>query len=202
LPILAREKQPISWSAYCASARPTRRIYLTRTMDCSSRPPFFRTFTRWSGNAMKAMTKPVGHSTDNVVAALRGLGPDELLAAWTNLVKSLDKHAHAEAEALLQAADTMGMLALGDHIEKCSPGPMTIAWLLTLARAQQKSMSAARAAGMKNADARSYVADAWRARTDRGQSKASFGRMLAPEVKRRFDLNITSDRIARHWLSD
>ena len=150
----------------------------------------------------KARTKPVDRSTDKVVTALQGLGLTDLLGFWTDLVGSVDQAAHTEAETLMLAADTMGVLALGEHIEKHPPGPMTIAWLVKLARAQQQSMAAARAAGMKNSDARRYVATCWHSRTDRGQSKASFSRMLVPEIKRRFGVNITSDRIARHWLKE
>ena len=151
---------------------------------------------------MNAKTKAVGQSADKVGAALDGLGLQELFAGWTNLVQSLDQHAHTEAKALLEAADTMGVLSLGDHIEKQRPGPMTIALLVKLAIAQQKSISAAAAASMKNASERLYAAEQWRNRTDLGQCKASCARMLVAEVNRRFRVKLTADHIARYWLKD
>lgn len=52
----------------------------------------------------------------------------------------------------------------------------------------------------KNAGARIWVLEAWNKRQDKGQGKASFSRVCAPLVKKKFDLNITADTIARDWL--
>ncbi len=75
-----------------------------------------------------------------------------------------------------------------------------IAFLLAENKRLTRSLAASEAARMKNADPRSFVADAWAARADAGQSKASFARMIEHEVKRRFGVAVTADRIARYWL--
>lgn len=131
---------------------------------------------------------------------LSGATPEQLLGAWPQLVQKLSDSAQVEATKLLKASETMGVLALGDYIEKTPPGPLTIAWLVKLARAQQRSKVASHAASMKNLAAREYVARAWQNYTDREQGKASFARMIAHEVKRRFGVEVTADRIARTWL--
>ena len=65
-----------------------------------------------------------------------------------------------------------------------------------------KSYSAHKAeiARSKNAVPRAFVLSAWADRSDRGQSKESFGKQFAPLVKKQFDLNVTSGTIARDWL--
>ena len=161
-----------------------------------------------------AKTKSVDHSTDRLVAKLRGLGLKELFAGWTSLMQSLDRRAHTEAEALMRAADTMGILTLGTYIEKHPPSSRAIAWLVKLARLQQRSQFAASAAAAKNVEARQWVRSEWIAnRADfaklgGGFNKIAFARLYATRVAQQFrnaagdPLKVTPDRIARYWLRD
>ena len=52
----------------------------------------------------------------------------------------------------------------------------------------------------KNRTPRAWLIVEWSRRTDKAQSKASFARQYAPLVKRKFDLIVTSETIARDWL--
>lgn len=62
------------------------------------------------------------------------------------------------------------------------------------------SEHAAAKARSKNIDARAWVLTQWVARTDKGQSKASFARQHAELVKQRFGVSVLPDQIAREWL--
>jgi hypothetical protein len=77
-----------------------------------------------------------------------------------------------------------------------------VVWLLAENRRLSIALAASRAAKSKNQPARDWVASEWRNRADKGQSKASFARMLAPLVKKKFGVSVTPDRIARYWVTD
>lgn len=62
------------------------------------------------------------------------------------------------------------------------------------------SEHAAEKARSKNMGARAWVLTQWVARTDKGQSKASFARQHAELVKQRFGVSVLPDQIAREWL--
>lgn len=62
------------------------------------------------------------------------------------------------------------------------------------------SQQAAQRARSKNIAARAWVLTQWAARTDKGQSKASFARQHAMLVKHSFDVDVLPDQIAREWL--
>ena len=66
----------------------------------------------------------------------------------------------------------------------------------------EKALSAHKAeiARAKNAPARTWVLERWETRTDKGQSKAAFGREYAHLVKKAFGTNVTPETIARDWL--
>ncbi len=65
---------------------------------------------------------------------------------------------------------------------------------------QIKSEHARHVAMAKNSRPRDWVREQWRERPDKGQSKAAFARQYAPLVKRRFDVPVTPETIARDWL--
>lgn len=65
---------------------------------------------------------------------------------------------------------------------------------------QARSFNARMAARSKNAIPRAWVVSEWNDRTDRGQSKASFGKQYASLVKARFDVDVTPEQIYRAWL--
>lgn len=52
----------------------------------------------------------------------------------------------------------------------------------------------------KNAAAKAWVLQAWGSRPDKGESKAAFSRTHTALVKKKFNLLITADTIARDWL--
>jgi len=62
------------------------------------------------------------------------------------------------------------------------------------------SLQASRMAAKKNLEPREWVKNEWAARSDTGQSKASFARQYAPLVKKRFDVDVTPEQISRVWL--
>jgi hypothetical protein len=125
--------------------------------------------------------------------------------SWTfrHRVKALAT-GKAEAEAIRTHLERYEVGSLRAYLKRHPASPECLAWLLAenrrLTQALATSEAASRAASMKNADPRAFVVESWGARADRGQSKASFARMIAPEVKRRFGVGITADRIARYWL--
>jgi len=104
----------------------------------------------------------------------------------------------AEAIAAHVADDDIG--GLRAYLKAHPASPECVLWLLAENRRLTASLAASKAAGLKNHEPRDHVAKAWADRTDTGQSKASFARMVAPEVKRRFGVSVTPERIARHWL--
>jgi hypothetical protein len=63
-----------------------------------------------------------------------------------------------------------------------------------------KSQHATHIAQLKNETARLWVLQEWENRTDQGQKKAPFARQFAPLVKKKFDLIVTPETIARDWL--
>ncbi len=67
---------------------------------------------------------------------------------------------------------------------------------LTLGYSQYKS----EIAKGKNSGARNWVVEQWKSRTDRAQSKASFGIQYASLVKKQFGLTVTGNTISRDWL--
>jgi hypothetical protein len=148
------------------------------------------------------------------LVALRKINPapEKLAASWPALVRSLERRGKAEAEALLATVGSMGILALGDHIEKQPPGPMAIAWLVKLARDQQQSQFGANAAKRKNAEAREWVRSEWLAHRAEGGgfSKIHFARRYSKRIEQQARFNtadgaslmVTPDRIARYWLKD
>jgi hypothetical protein len=169
-----------------------------------------------SSDEMRTKNKAGDDGAQKLLIALRGVDPIALAAAWPDIIRGSEIRAKAEAQTLLVAADSMGMLALGDHIEKNPPGSMTIAWLVKLARAQLLSQSATHAAKMKNADARQWVQSEWlvhRAEHPKpggGFYKMAFARKYAKRIAKnaRFNsaagapLKVTPERIARYWLTD
>lgn len=56
------------------------------------------------------------------------------------------------------------------------------------------------AASSKNIAARAWVVTEWTRRTDKDQSKNAFARQHVQLVKKRFDLAVTTETIARDWL--
>jgi hypothetical protein len=62
------------------------------------------------------------------------------------------------------------------------------------------ALQAAERASAKNRAARDWVLNEWTSRSDKGQSKAAFGRMYPPLIKKKFDLDVTPEQIAREWL--
>lgn len=52
----------------------------------------------------------------------------------------------------------------------------------------------------KHLKPKEWVLQHWEARTDLGQSKASFARQYAPLVKKLFSVTVTPETIARDWL--
>lgn len=62
------------------------------------------------------------------------------------------------------------------------------------------SVQASRMAAKKNLGPREWVKNEWAARSDKGQSKASFARQYAPLVKKRFGVDVTPEQISRVWL--
>lgn len=58
----------------------------------------------------------------------------------------------------------------------------------------------AKIASKKNANAREWVRQQWKNRTDTGQPKASFARQYAQLVMQQFKIKVGADQIAREWL--
>lgn len=114
-------------------------------------------------------------------------------AAWL-------KAGRDEAHEIMALLDQAALGELKRRLRAQPPSIECVIWLLHENRRLSASRAASRAASGKNADARAYVADVWSKRVDKGQSRASFARMMVPEVKRHFDVAVTPDRIARHWL--
>jgi hypothetical protein len=81
------------------------------------------------------------------------------------------------------------------------PSALGIAWVVNEGRRAGIAGAARRKATKKNQAAREWVEDQWLDRTDKGQSKSSLGRMLAPQAKRRFKLSMTPEHIDRHWIA-
>lgn len=114
------------------------------------------------------------------------------------------ENGRAEAEAIASRVSQYSIGSLRRYLREHPVGAECVLWLLAenrrLAQALAASEAASRAASMKNHAARDFVTGAWAARTDRGQSKQSFARAIAHEVRRRFSVTVTPDRIARYWL--
>ena len=106
----------------------------------------------------------------------------------------------AEAQSLLERIEEHGLAGLGPYLKEHPVSPTCVAWLLAENRRLTVSLAASEAASMKNRPAREHVAKLWAERSDLGQSKASFARMIEHEVKRKFGVSVTPDRIARYWL--
>jgi hypothetical protein len=109
-----------------------------------------------------------------------------------------------EARAIMAVLGDGSIGNLRAHLRANPVSPECVVFLLSeirrLSASQAASKAASKAASMKNKSARDFVAQAWATRADTGQSKASFARMIEHEVKHRFALAITPDRIARYWL--
>lgn len=114
------------------------------------------------------------------------------------------KAGQLEAEAIRSHLDRYEVGNLRAYLKEYPASPECLVWLLAenrrLAQALAVSEAASKAARLKNQAARDFVAQAWAARADAEQSKASFARMVQHEVKRRFGVTVTADRIARYWL--
>ena len=72
--------------------------------------------------------------------------------------------------------------------------------LIDIVETQGLSRRASEAAKSKNAEPKKWVISEWKSRSDRGQGKASFGRQYSSLVKRKFDLKVLPETIARDWL--
>lgn len=105
-----------------------------------------------------------------------------------------------EARKLAAMLDEAASGGLRKHLQAEPPSPECVLWLLHENRRLCASQAASKAAQQKNAAARAFVMQAWRKQTDKGQSKASFARMIAPELRRRFAVAVTPERIAKYWL--
>jgi hypothetical protein len=79
-------------------------------------------------------------------------------------------------------------------------GSSTIDQVLAPLKKAAKSMHASDAASKKNEQARAWVAQQWRDRSDLAQSKAAFANDIAPMVRKKFSNGLTADTIARYWL--
>lgn len=106
----------------------------------------------------------------------------------------------SRAAALLRALDAGkppdSMLDIG-VCALCAP---TLLELVALVRAQSRARCSREAASAKNAAVRIWVVTAWMTRSDRAQSKGSFGRQHAALVKLKFGIVITERQIAERWL--
>lgn len=107
-----------------------------------------------------------------------------------------------EARTIAAMLDAGEIGNLRAHLKEHPPSPECVIWLLHDNRRLSASLAASKAAASKNADARAYVLSEWRKRSDPGQSRASFARMMAPQVRRHHGVTVTPDRIARYWLKD
>lgn len=63
-----------------------------------------------------------------------------------------------------------------------------------------QAQKSARVGHEKNMPPKAWVVTSWVSRTDRRQSKAAFARQYATLVKKKFDLIVNPDTIARYWL--
>lgn len=62
------------------------------------------------------------------------------------------------------------------------------------------SEKASNAARQKNEEPRAWVLTEWENRTDKWQKKAPFSRQYSPLVKKKFDLVVNPETIARDWI--
>jgi hypothetical protein len=120
--------------------------------------------------------------------------------AYAHVMTALADPAIAEnpaTQAVLQ-----GALSAIDYNADDTQKPEHVFWFLADAESLKAAMShRARLAAMaKNEAPRAWVRIEWQDRGDKGQSKAAFARQYAALVRRRFDLDVTSDTIARDWL--
>jgi hypothetical protein len=105
-----------------------------------------------------------------------------------------------EAESIRLHLERQGLEGLQSYLKANPITPEGVAWLLFENRRLALSLAASAAAKKRNADPRTWVVEVWKDRVDKGQSKASFARMIEHEVRRRFGVGVTADRIARYWL--
>jgi hypothetical protein len=112
------------------------------------------------------------------------------------------KAGHEEAQAIMAILDQSALGELRRHLEAHPPSTECVIWLLHENRRLSASRAARSAAQQKNAAPREFVATEWKNRADPGQSKASFARMVAPMIQKRFGARVTPERIARYWLKD
>lgn len=104
--------------------------------------------------------------------------------------------ARDEARAIVALGTTWPMRALRQTLNDHPPSAEAVFWLMFESRRQTARASAK----SKNAAPRAFVVKEWEERTDRGQSKASFARIVAPRVWKKFSVKVMPDQIARYWL--
>lgn len=57
-----------------------------------------------------------------------------------------------------------------------------------------------RIAKSKNADIKNFVAEQWKIRTDKDQTKAAFSRLMVVVINKKFGKLFGADAIARGWI--
>jgi hypothetical protein len=135
-------------------------------------------------------------------AAAAGVPPGDFGWVAQGMVKRINEliDGRDEAAAIQRFLADHEIGSLRAHLKVKPVSPECVVWLLAENKRLTRSLVASDAAKRKNASPRAFVAEAWASRTDFGQSKASFARAVAHEVRRRFDVIVTADRIARYWL--
>lgn len=154
---------------------------------------------------------PLNGDYDHIVRPIRaGAWARPNASPWDELFRGIGpafeahrtaiQRAKIEARKLLEWIEGAGVEEAEAYLAAHPPSAMCIALLLAQVRRQAISDMAADNAGKRNKTAREWVRQEWRARADKGQSKANFGQMYAPLVRIRFRVTITPQRISDYWL--
>lgn len=136
-------------------------------------------FRNWVYKAVDLANHPDNVAASELLRLLRDACNNEKIQASTKML-----------EIASTFKDLFAMSLMGADVDE------VLAPVVRAGISKEKS----RIAKNKNTDMKVFVAEKWKARVNKSESKAAFSRLMVIEIKREFKKNVGADAIARNWI--